>query len=97
MSCSNAEHIGRVEPPPRYSVQRDAEIRDGFMRSTVHLGGGRSPQWRALNSGGKSGYAALASVLLRKSRIPATEGLLEIAEDLTYPRCVGGKPGDSLR
>jgi len=40
----SAEQVGGDEPPPRYSVQRWAALREHLVRSTVPVGGCRSPQ-----------------------------------------------------
>ncbi len=39
----NAQQAGGDEPPPRASVRGPAEIRESLVRSTVPVGGGRSP------------------------------------------------------
>ena len=38
-----AEQIGGDEPPPRFSARHRAAIQEYFVRSTVPVGGGRSP------------------------------------------------------
>ena len=38
-----AQQVGGDEPPPRFSVQRRAAVREHTVRSTVRVGGGRSP------------------------------------------------------
>jgi hypothetical protein len=39
-----AEPFGGDEPPPRFSVPSRVPVRERFLRSTVRVGGGRSPQ-----------------------------------------------------
>src|SRR5262245_25959083 len=38
-----AQQVGGDEPPPRFSVQGWARIRECFVRSTIRVAGGRSP------------------------------------------------------
>src|ERR1043165_6621214 len=37
------QQVGGDEPPPRFSAPRQAAVRECLVRSTVTVGGGRSP------------------------------------------------------
>jgi hypothetical protein len=59
------QQIGRDEPPPCFSVQRGAAIRERLVRSTVTVGGGRSPltfgPMKSIAGGFAVGLAILAA------------------------------------